>query len=219
MLFALLALAFTSSSALPADVFSTEHAPEARRLQASPSPSPEYEAEPAGLTEDDEPDFEYSVAITMTAEGDVADYTPSVLAGMVAAVAGVSGYPQDQIEITVEAGSVIITITFLVLDEDEADTLATDLEALDEATMDQVFFQVTLANGAPINVIEVQEVEVSELKKKSLLDQLKDLPPEVLYAAAGGGGAVALIMLCILIKCCCCGGGSKKNETQLQAKM
>jgi hypothetical protein len=159
---------------------------------------------------------EYSVTLTVTAEGTVEDFTDDVKDAMKPEFAQLMGVTEDKVEIDVRSGSVIIDVTITVETMEEAEAVQAVMVEIEEdpSLLESTLAGVTLADGSSLTVlaIEVGEVEVADLSS-SVEEDDKDkmkLAVEAIVGIAVGGFVFLVAMITLIVCCCCC----KKKEAK-----
>lgn len=163
---------------------------------------------------------QYSVTLTVTAEGTVEDFTEEVVEDMKPEFATLMGVTTDKVEITVRSGSVIIDVTVTVESIEEAEAVQAVMTEIEEdpTLLETTLASVTLADGSSLTVlaIEVGEVEISDLSssvEEDDKDKLK-LAVEAIVGIAVGGFVFLVAVITMIVCCCCC----KKKEAAAAGK-
>jgi hypothetical protein len=104
----------------------------------------------------------HEVVLTATVEGAVADFTDGVKDAIATNVAGELAVPKGNVQITVEAASVILTIIIGFADAGSADEGHTTLSALVGSAEDASTFLSTDELDVTVESVELSEPEANE---------------------------------------------------------
>jgi len=147
-------------------------------------------------------DKEYAISFSLTASGDVADYTDTVKEAMSNKVADTARVPRDKVTVRVTAASVNVQFTIKANTEAEATAASNTLApSVSTASVATIFFSdvpgitITVATVTPISAPAVVGDD--------------GFWTTALIAGVSAGGGIALILVCSLVAYYAVKGGIK----------
>jgi len=162
-------------------------------LPAPPSPPLPIEPTPPALSAAGG-GVKYGVSYEMRANSNVDDYTDGVQAEMREKLAQAANVDAGTVSLAIAAGSVVITVTFDLGSQAQAESFVSAMGGLNAASLNLILDGIQLADGTSLTVESVSAAEVVVLSDDSGGD-----------ASCGGGciggiigGCAVPILLCIL---------------------